>query len=72
MTDPGRDEPVGRADIFSESYESEPPVPVESPDTVANSATGADAIPEGFVADEHVAEVGDFTVMRAGVDCPRC
>jgi hypothetical protein len=57
---------------FPENYETDPPVPVEAKDQVASCATGRDSIPDGFVADEHVTKVRDYTVMRAGVDCPRC
>lgn len=57
---------------FRSECETEPPVPVKSSETVANFVTDNDAIPEDLVADEHVAEVGDYTVMRAGVECPQC
>lgn len=57
---------------FSDDYDTEPPVPVKSNERVANFTTDIDAIPVDFVADEHVAEVGDVTVMRAGVECPEC
>lgn len=59
-------------ECFPEDYETEPPVPVESNDTVANFVTDDDAIPDDLVTDEHVAEVGDLTVMRASVECPQC
>jgi ribosomal protein S27AE len=45
---------------------------VQSSETVANFVDDEDAIPDNLVADEHVAEVGDQTVMRAGVECPKC
>jgi hypothetical protein len=51
---------------FSEDYETDPPVPVEAKGQVASCARGRDSIPE------HVTELRDYTVMRAGIDCPRC
>jgi DNA-directed RNA polymerase subunit RPC12/RpoP len=64
--------PDAESEYFGESFDTDPPVPVGSPDVVANFATEDTAIPDDFVADEHVADVGDLTVMRAGVECPRC
>lgn len=57
---------------FADTFDEEPPVPIEAAGQVAHCATDADAIPEGLFPDDHVAEVGDYTVLRAGVECPGC
>lgn len=57
---------------FPDDYDTDPPVPVQSKEDVANFCLERSAVPDGFVEDEHVAEVGDLTVMRAGIECPRC
>jgi hypothetical protein len=62
----------GATERFPREYDTEPPVPVKSSETVANFVVDDDAIPDDLVAAEHVAEVGGLTVMRAGVECPQC
>lgn len=57
---------------FGTAPEKEPPWPVQSEGTVANFRTGEVTVPEGLFPDEHVAETGDWLVVRASVKCPNC
>lgn len=50
--------------------EPSPPVPVEAVGQVAR--TDCNSIPDGLFDEEHVTEIGDMTVVEAGVVCPRC
>lgn len=56
---------------FSGTYDTKPPVPVNATGAVSHSVAG-EPVPEGFVDEEHVAEVDGVTVIRAGIECPRC
>ena len=68
----GKTAHCAETELFPEDYDTKPPVPVKSSKTVANFVTDDHSIPNDLVAGEHVAEVGDITVMRAGVECPQC
>ena len=57
---------------FTDDYETDPPTPIQGSERVSNYDTDLDAVPDDFVDDEHVATVGDWTVMRAGFECPEC
>lgn len=57
---------------FPDVVDTEPPVPVEAAGQVARYTCDEREIPQGLFPDEHVTEAGDWTVVRAGVHCPRC
>jgi hypothetical protein len=56
---------------FADNYSTKPPVPVEGRQQIAHCADEG-TIPSNFAADEHVATIDGWTVLRGGVDCPRC
>lgn len=54
------------------SINSEPPTPVESAGQVGRFEIDSNSIPDGIFPDEYVGEVNEYTVVRAGVECPQC
>lgn len=51
---------------------SDPPVPIEASGQIARTSCDERSIPEGLFPEEHVDEKGEFTVVRAGITCPKC
>jgi len=57
---------------FEAAPEGEAPTPVSPGDDLANCARPGVSVPDSLFPDEHVAELGDWKVVRAGVKCPNC
>jgi len=68
---------VSEADVngpagFEPAPEADAPTPVSAEEELANCAGPDASIPDVLFPEEHVAELGDYTVVRAGVKCPSC
>lgn len=60
------------AGLVDESTAREAPIPVETAGQVARFDCDERSIPQTLFPEEYVEDLGDQTVIRAGIDCPRC
>ena len=57
---------------FVEDPETDPLMPIHSGSRIARGTDDRNSIPARFYDDEHMAEAGDMTILRAGIECQRC